>query len=70
VNQKDEINTLKEQADHEIENLHQLIDAEEEERKKRDAEDKERENELERKRLDKMNQEDAARFIQRKWNWF
>ena len=47
-----------------------MIQAEAEEKGKRDREEKERQEELERKRQEKMDMEDAARYIQRKWKWY
>ena len=47
----------------EITRIHQLILLEAEEKSKRDAEERERIAELERKRLEKMGMEDAARYI-------
>ena len=40
------------------------------EKSKRDHEEKDRQAELERKRQEKMDMEDAARYIQRKWKWY
>ena len=50
--------------------MHGLIQEEMSEKSRRDLEEKERHAELERKKQEKMDMEDAARYIQRKWKWY
>ena len=50
--------------------MRQLIEKEDELRLKNDKDDQDRELELEKKRQEKMDTEQAARYIQRKWKWF
>lgn len=50
--------------------MQQLIQQEIDEKNKRDKEELDRQEELERRRREKMDMEDAARYIQRKWKWF
>jgi hypothetical protein len=49
--------------DGEIERMHGMIVNEDEERKKREKEEGERQDELERKKQEKMDMEDATRYI-------
>lgn len=47
-----------------------LIEEEIKEKDQRNHEEKERQEELERKIHEKIDMEDAARYIQRKWKWY
>ena len=67
---KDEINRKKDDDDKEIARMHTLIQQEVDDSNKRKKEEEERQEELERKKREKMDMEDAARYIQRKWKWY
>ncbi len=67
---RDEVEGHKVEEEGEIQRMHGLIQEEVAEKGKRDMEEKERVAELERKRQEKMDMEDAARYIQRKWKWY
>mmetsp|Transcript_32276 Transcript_32276/g.31567 ORF Transcript_32276/g.31567 Transcript_32276/m.31567 type:complete len:97 (-) Transcript_32276:104-394(-) len=68
--EKDEI--IKEKVDYEaeIEKITGFIEQEEQEREKRNKEEEERLEKLEREKQLKIEMEDAARHIQKKWEWF
>ena len=67
---KEEIAKKKDDHDREIERMHGMIQSEDDERRKREKEESERQDELERKKQEKLDMEDAARYIQRKWQWY
>lgn len=67
---REEVHRKREDDEREITRMHQLIQQEVEDKGKRDREEKDRQAELERKRQEKMDMEDAARYIQRKWKWY
>lgn len=54
----------------EIVKMQGLIEEEIKEKDQRNHEEKERQEELERKIHEKIDMEDAARYIQRKWKWY
>lgn len=68
--EKEDINKKKEDDEKETTKMHQLIQQEIDERNKRDKEEQERVEEVERRKKEKLDMEDAARYIQRKWKWF
>jgi hypothetical protein len=67
---RDGIEQKKIEDEAEIQRMHGLIQEEVSDKSKRDQDEKERQQELERKRQEKMDMEDAARYIQRKWKWY
>lgn len=68
--EKDEIHKKREEDETNIHKMHNLINQEVEDKGKRDREERERQEELARRRQEKMDMEDAARYIQRKWKWY
>lgn len=68
--EREDILKSKEEDDIEIERLGLLVEEEDEERRRREKEENDRLDEIERKKKEKMEMEDAARYIQRKWQWF
>lgn len=70
IKHKEEI--LKRKLDHEtnIEKINGHIEQEDEEKRKRDKEEDERQEKLAKERQTKIEMEDAARYIQRKWEWY
>jgi hypothetical protein len=68
--EKDEIHRRREEDEANIHKMHNLINQEVEDKGKREREERERLEELARKRQEKMDMEDAARYIQRKWKWY
>lgn len=68
--EREDIHRKREDDEREISRMHQLILQEAEEKGKREREEQDRQAELERKRQEKMDMEDAARYIQRKWKWY
>ena len=48
----------------------EMINKDDEARKQREEREKEKEEEEIQKVKDKMSMEDAAKYIQRKWNWY
>lgn len=67
---REEIYKRKAAEEDTIKEISQNIQGEVDEKANRDREEKERLDELERKRQEKMDMEDAARYIQRKWKWY
>lgn len=70
--QKDieEIEQTRQGDGEEIVKMQGLIEEEIKEKDQRNHEEKERQEELERKIHEKIDMEDAARYIQRKWKWY
>ena len=70
IKQKEDI--LKKKLDHEtnIEKINGYIEQEDDEKRKRDKEEDERQEKLAKERQTKIEMEDAARYIQRKWEWY
>ena len=50
--------------------MRELIELEDDEKRKRDKEEQERLEKIEEQKRIKLEMEDAARYIQRKWTWF
>jgi len=70
--QKEKDDILKKKMEHEsnIEKINGFIENEDEERRKREKEEEERQEKLEKEKQMKIEMEDAARYIQRKWEWY
>jgi restriction endonuclease len=66
----EEIELTRQGDGEEIVKMQGLIEEEIKEKDQRNHEEKERQEELERKIHEKIDMEDAARYIQRKWKWY
>ena len=70
IRDREEVIKKKGEFDGQIDKMRELIELEDEEKRKRDKEEQERLEKIEEQKRVKIEMEDAARYIQRKWVWF